>query len=58
MDKFTGKKPPRPDVGPAGDMHKGDRARQHAPEYVKQTRVKKKDNSKTPRDRLPGNAWE
>ncbi len=46
MDKFTGKKAPRPDVGPTGDMHKGDRARQQAPEYAKHARVSNKDNSK------------
>ncbi|MBP7721666.1 MAG: hypothetical protein KA155_03925 [Alphaproteobacteria bacterium] len=46
MDKFTGKKPPRPDVGATGDMHKGDRARQQAPEYVRRPHVPKKDNSK------------
>jgi hypothetical protein len=34
-------------VGASGDMHKGDRARQEAPEYVKPTRVSKHDNSKT-----------
>lgn len=33
-------------VGPTGGMHKGDRARQQAPEYARHARVSSKDNSK------------
>ncbi|MGB4106559.1 MAG: hypothetical protein WBK55_02030 [Alphaproteobacteria bacterium] len=49
---MTQKKPGTgPEVGPTGGMHKGDRARQQAPEYAKHSRVSNKDNSLRAKDK-------